>query len=115
MKLYVKDRFYFLSILPQKAVNYKTYNLKKELIKRLAFTDEDKEKYQIETTTKEGQGESLNWNIETDQANPIEIELTEDLAKYLKDACESIAENEYSDDVWDLIERIFEECATILN
>lgn len=47
MKLFVKDRFYLLNLLPQKPVDYKTYNLKKELVKQVQLSEEDNEKYQI--------------------------------------------------------------------
>lgn len=113
MKLYLKDRIYLLSILPQKAINYKTFSLKKELINKISITEEDKENYEIVTNGIENN--SVNWNSQYDQDHPIDLTITEDLAKYLKEACESLSDNEYTDDVWDLIERIFEECAHVLS
>lgn len=113
MKLYIKDRIYLLSILPQKAINYQTFSLKKELQKQITLTEEDKGKYKIETNDDESK--SVTWDFQYDQENPLELTLTKDLANYLKEACESVSENEYTDDVWDLIERIFEECAQVLS
>ena len=40
MKLFVKDRFYLLNLLPQKPVDYKTYNLKKELVKQVQLSED---------------------------------------------------------------------------
>lgn len=113
MKLYLKDRIYLLSILPQKAINYKTFSLKKELINKISITEEDKENYEIVTNGIENN--SVNWNSQYDQDHPIDLTITKDLANYLKEACESLSDNEYTDDVWDLIERIFEECAHVLS
>ena len=47
MKLYIKDRIYLLNILPQKAISYKTFSIKKELINKISISEEDKEKYKI--------------------------------------------------------------------
>lgn len=113
MKLYIKDRIYLLSILPQKAINYKTFILKKDLINKISITEEDKKNYEI--VTSDGENNSVKWNFQYDQDHPIELTLTEDLANFLNEACESVSDNEYTDDVWDLIERIFEECAHVVS
>lgn len=112
MKLYIKDRIYLLNILPQKVISYKTFSIKKELINKISISEEDKEKYKIETGDDENK--TVKWDYKYDQENPLELSLTEDLANYLKTACESVSENEYTDDIWNLIERIFDECALIL-
>lgn len=112
MKLHIKDRIYLLSILPQKAVNYKTFNLKKELGKNLELTKEDHEKYKIVT---DEETNSINWDPALDLKEPLDLSITPELAEYLKNACESISENEYTDDVWNLVERIFEECSKVLD
>lgn len=113
MKLYIKDRIYLLSILPQKAINYKTFILKKDLINKISITEEDKKNYEI--VASDGENNSVKWNFQYDQEHPIDLTMTEDLANYLKEACESISDNEYTDDVWGLIERIFEECAHVVS
>lgn len=111
MKFYVKDRLYMLGLLPQKAVNYKTYQMKKALLSKLQLSDEDKERYEIKQDEKTG---SVTWNPQTDIENPLEIELTEDLANYLHGACEDVSEKDFTDDVWELIERVFDECAPLV-
>lgn len=113
MELFIKDRIYLLSILPQKAVNYKTFSVKKDLINKISITEEDRKNYSI--VTNDDESKSVTWDYKYDQDNPLELTLTEDLANYLKDACESISDKEYTDDVWDLIERLFEECAQVLS
>lgn len=112
MKLYLKERIYLLNILPQKAVSYKTFSIKKELIQKLSISEEDKEKYKI--VANDDEAKSISWDYKYDQEHPLELTFNEDLANYLKDTCESILENEYTDDIWNLIERIFEECAQIV-
>ena len=112
MKLFVKDRFYLLNLLPHKPVDYKTYNLKKELVKQVQLSEEDNDKYQIKQDEETG---SISWNPQIDQENPIELEITKDLAKYLNEACEGASEKEFTDDVWEFVERVFNECAQLVD
>lgn len=81
------------------------------MVKQVSLSEEDNEKFQIKQDEKTG---SISWNPKIDQENPIELELTKDLAKYLNEACEGASEKEFTDDVWEFIERVFNECAPLL-
>ena len=104
MELYIKDRIYLLSILPPTGT-FKEFILKKDLIKRIGLTEQDKKFYRIET-----EDDNTKWDIDIDKNNPLKVTFSQSDIEYLKKTIESISEIEHSDDMWVSIERIYNEC-----
>ncbi|MDR1121212.1 MAG: RNA-binding protein [Dysgonamonadaceae bacterium] len=104
MDLHIKDRFYIPQILPQQG-KFKEFNLKRDIIEKVAVTEQDKEKYSIVEHREDGK---IEWNSKMDAENPLTVEFSRDELDYLKKSCESLAESAYPDDFWVTVEKIYD-------
>ena len=87
MELSVKDRLYLPSFLPARG-NFKDFNLKKEILRKIAIPDEERKAI------------GLHENAE-DKFSGDEME-------YLRKACERISDEELPDDMWATVSRIYD-------
>lgn len=104
MELHIKDRIYIPQLLPQ-SNNFMGFNLKREIIKKVALTVDDKETYSIE---EDKENNRVVWNVEKDREQPLVVDFTKDEIEYLKAACEKLAEAPYPDDFWMTVEKIYD-------
>lgn len=104
MELHIKDRIYIPQLLPQ-SNNFMGFNLKREIIKKVALTVDDKETYSIE---EDKENNRVVWNVEKDREQPLVVDFTKDEIEYLKTACEKLAEAPYPDDFWITVEKIYD-------
>ena len=104
MELHIKDRIYIPQLLPQ-SNNFMGFNLKREIIKKVALTVDDKENYSIE---EDKENNRVVWNVEKDREQPLVVDFTKDEIEYLKAACEKLAEAPYPDDFWMTVEKIYD-------
>lgn len=103
MKLQIKDRIYIPQLLlPQN--NFLDYSLKKSIISKVAITDADAEKYNIQKDEKAGK---VTWDINKDIQEPLEVEFTSQEIDYLNRSCEALADSVYPDDLWATVEKIY--------
>ena len=103
MELHVKDRLYFPQLLPQQNT-FMEYALKRNILKKVGLTAEDQERFEIkENSEKNG----IVWNVEKDKAQPHNVEFSTEELEYIKKGCEALAENPAPDDLWGLVERIY--------
>ena len=105
MQLNIRDRFYIPAIFPTKGT-FAEYSLKREIIKKIAITEEDKKKYSIEENLESGQ---VTWNKEMDLKEPLIVEFTTGEIEYLKKSCESLSESLCPDDFWSTVEKVYNE------
>lgn len=103
MDLYIKDRIFIPQMLPQQN-NFMGFNLKREIVKKVALTESDRETYNIEEDSEHNR---ITWDIKKDKETPLVVEFTKDELNYLKNACESLAETNYPDDFWVTVEKIY--------
>ena len=82
MELSVKDRLYLPSFLPARG-NFKDFNLKKEILRKIAIPDEERKAIGLH-------------------------ENAEDEMEYLRKACELISDEELPDDMWATVSRIYD-------
>ena len=103
MELNIKDRIYIPQMLaPQN--NFMEYNLKRSIIKKVAITEKDKETFDIK---EDKENSRIVWNIEKDRENPLTVDFTEEEIKYLTKSCEQLSDNEFPDDFWAVVEKIY--------
>lgn len=105
MELYIKDRIYFPQLLPQQG-NFMEFNMKREILKKIRITDEEKESFKIVEDKEHGR---ITWNSEKDLANPLEVNFTPQEMEYLRKGCEQYTESEAPapDDFWALVEKVY--------
>lgn len=104
MELHIKDRIYIPQLLPQHTKSFIDFNVKREIIKKVAITEKDKEAYKIEEDV---ENRKITWDAEKDQNEPLVIEFTNDELAMLKRSCEQLAETAYPDDFWLTVEKIY--------
>lgn len=104
MDLHIKDRIYIPQLLPAQN-SFMEYNLKREIIKKVALTEKDKEEYSIVEDQKAGK---VTWDSEKDMSTPLVVEFTQQEIDYLKKSCEALAESTYPDDLWATVEKIYD-------
>lgn len=102
MELTVKDRLYIPALLPKEG-NFKQFNLKKEIIRKIEISDTERSEISLreDTGTKR-----IEWDVDKEVA--LQVEFSGDEAAYLKQVCEKISDESLPDDMWATVEKIFD-------
>lgn len=103
MNLHIKDRLYIPQLLPAQN-SFMEYNLKREIVKKVALTEKDKEEYLI---VEDAQAGKVTWDFAKDMENPLIVDFSKQELDYLKKSCESLVESAYPDDLWVTVEKIY--------
>lgn len=106
MELHIKERIYIPQILPQQTNSFIDFNIKREIMKKVALKESDKKEYEIEENQEE---HKIIWNAQKDAEMPLVVEFTNDEIGFLKKACESLPNTAYPDDFWMVVEKIYDE------
>ena len=102
MELSVKDRLYLPTFLPARG-NFKDFNLKKEILRKIAIGDGEREEIGLH----ENAGDKrIEWDVEKEK--PLTVEFSREEAEYLRKACEKISDEELPDDMWATVSRIYD-------
>ena len=101
MELLIRDRLYIPTFLP-KENNFKQFNLKKEILRKVAISDEEREEVGLKQIADENR---IEWNVNKD--TPLVVDFSNDELEYLKSACEQISDEQPPDDVWATIEKVY--------
>ena len=102
MELSVKDRLYLPSFLPARG-NFKDFNLKKEILRKIAIPDEERKAIGLHENAED---KRIEWDVEKD--TPLVVDFSADEMQYLKTSCEKISDQNLPDDMWQTIERVFD-------
>jgi len=104
MELEIKERFVISMCLPSKGT-FKQFSLKKELSKKIQFSEEEIKKFNIAFDEK-----SNSWSWDTSVDSKVNISFTNEEQQYLKQICESALEtdSEFPDEVWNTLETIYD-------
>lgn len=105
MDLHIKERLLIPTFLPEKG-NFMEFNLKKSILKKVALTEQDKTDYEIVEKKEE---KRIEWNVQKDIETPLTIEFSQEELKYLQKSCEAISELQLPDEVWAIVEHIYDE------
>jgi hypothetical protein len=103
MELNIKDRIYIPQLLPANN-SFIEYNLKREIIKKVAITEKDKEEYSI---IEDAQAGEITWNSEKDFMQPLVVDFTKQEIDFLKKSCEALTDSVYPDELWVVVEKIY--------
>lgn len=103
LQLNIRDRIYIPALLPSQGT-FMEFNLKRDIIKKVALTESDKKKYSIVEDRERGQ---VKWDIEKDNKEPLNVTFTEAEMEYLKKGCEELSTASYPDDFWMTVEKIY--------
>ncbi len=103
MELHIIDRIYIPQILPAENT-FMDFNLKRDIIKKVALTQEDAEKYHI---VEDRENKQTKWDINIDRENPLHVEFTPQELAYLKSACEKLGDTPAPDALWSTVEKIY--------
>lgn len=79
------------------------YNLKREIIKKVALTEKDKDEYAI---VEDQQAGKATCDSKKDM-EPLVVEFSKQEIDYLKKSCEALAESAYPYDLWATVEKIY--------
>ena len=82
MELHIKDRIYIPQLLPAQN-SFMEYNLKREIIKKVALTEKDKDEYVIVEDQQTGK---VTWDSKKDM-EPLVVEFSKQEIDYLKKSC----------------------------
>lgn len=104
MELHIKDRIYFPQLLPAQN-SFMEFNLKREIMKKVGLTEQDKADYNIQEDRENGR---ITWDVEKDLQTPMVVDFTKEELAYLKKGCESLAETQAPDDFWSVVEKIYD-------
>lgn len=102
MELTIKDRLYIPAFLPKEG-NFKEFNLKKEILRKIEISDSEREEINLRENT---ETKRIEWDVKKDQ--PMHIDFSTDEKEYLKMVCEKVSDETLPDDMWQTIERVFD-------
>lgn len=105
MELTVKDRLYIPAFLPKEG-NFKQFNLKKEIIRKIEISDSEREEIHLRENA---ETKRIEWDVEKEVV--LQVEFSGDEAAYLKQVCEKISDESLPDDMWATVEKIFDTLA----
>ena len=94
MELSVKDRLYLPTFLPARG-NFKEFNLKKEILRKIAIGDEERKTINLRENAED---KRIEWDVEKE--HPLEVECS---------ACEKISDEELPDDMGGTVEAVYNE------
>lgn len=107
MELNIKDRIYIPQILPAQN-SFMGFNMKREIINKVALTQDDAKIYNIQENKEEGR---ITWDIQKDKEIPLVVGFSKEEINFLKQSCEKLAEAPYPDDFWFTVEKIYNACS----
>ena len=102
MELLIKDRFYIPMLFPKKG-NYHQFNLKKEIIKKIEISQEEREAIDWK---EDAETKNITWDNTKD--TPFIVDFSGDEINYLREWCEKISDEELPDDLWPTVAKIYD-------
>lgn len=105
MDLHIKDRLLIPSIFPERG-NFMDFNLKKSIARKIAISEQNRKDYEIVEKKEE---KRIEWNAQKDAETPLVVEFSKEELDYMRKSCEAIAEQQMPDEMWDVVERIYNE------
>ena len=105
MELTIKDRLYLPSFLPARG-NFKEFNLKKEILRKIAISDDERQEINLRENAEDKRIER-----DVEKERPLLVEFSKEEMDYLKKACERISDEELPDDMWATVETVYNEIA----
>lgn len=105
MELHIRERLLIPTILPEKG-NFMEFNLKKSIITKVALTEQDRADYNIVEKAEERR---IEWDVQKDIEMPLSVNFTTEELAYLQKACEAISDQSLPDEVWAMVEHIYNE------
>lgn len=102
MELTIKDRLYLPTFLPARG-NFKDFNLKKEILRKIAIGDEERKEINLRENAED---KRIEWDVEKEKQ--LAVEFSKDEMEYLRTACEKISDEELPDDMWDTVSRLYD-------
>lgn len=105
MDLHIKDRLLIPSIFPERG-NFMDFNLKKSIARKIAISEQDRKDYEIVEKKEE---KRIEWNVQKDAETPLVVEFSKEELDYMHRSCEAIAEQQMPDEMWAVVERIYNE------
>ena len=110
MDLHIKDRLLIPSIFPERG-NFMDFNLKKSIARKIAISEQDRKDYEIVEKKEE---KRIEWNVQKDAETPLVVEFSKEELDYMRRSCEAIAEQQMPDEMWAVVERIYNEAQNFL-
>ena len=101
MELRIKDRLYLPAFLPREC-NFRQFNLKKEILKKVQILEQEKEAVGLKENTGT---KRIEWDVEKD--TPVIVAFTTEELAFLKESCEKISDDVLPDDAWATVELIY--------
>jgi len=102
MELRIKDRLYLPVFLP-KECNFRQFNLKKEILKKVLISDDEKEAVGLKENA---ETKRIEWDVEKD--TPTKVEFTAEELAFLKESCEKVSDDVLPDDMWATVELVYD-------
>lgn len=101
MELQIKDRLYIPALLPKEG-NFKQFNLKKEILRKIEISEEERDRVEL---SENRETKRIEWNTEKDV--PLAVDFSAEEMNYLKQSCERISDEALPDDAWATVEKIY--------
>lgn len=106
MILTIPDRLYFIALMDLVQANYKTYQIKNKLIKKIELSSEEITECELQQNP---QTRELTWNNTVAERMDLDIELDKEEKDFVLEICESLKQNETMkapDDVWEFLDKL---------
>lgn len=103
MELTIKDRLYIPALLPKEG-NFQQFNLKKEIRRKVAISDKEREMLNLRENP---ETKRIEWDVAKEM--PLHVDFTQEEIDYLKNVCEKLSDEQLPDDMWSSVETVYNE------
>lgn len=101
MELTIKDRLYIPALLPKEG-NFQQFNLKKEIRRKVAISDQERETLKLRENP---DTKRIEWDVAREI--PLHADFTQEEIDYLKSVCEKLSDEQLPDDMWSSVEAVY--------
>ena len=102
MELLINDRLYLPAIFDKEGT-FNDFNIKKSIMRKIEITQEERKRIEMKELPEHNR---IEWNEK--KATPIQVDFSQEEMQYLKSACEKVSEIKLPDDVWVVVEKIYD-------
>lgn len=101
MELTIKDRLYIPALLPKEG-NFREFNIKKEIRRKVAISDQERETLNLRENP---DTKRIEWDVAREM--PLHADFTQEEIDYLKSVCEKLSDEQLPDDMWSSVEAVY--------
>ncbi len=101
MELQIKDRLFIPALFPKEG-NFRQFNLKKEILRKIEISPEEREAICLHENQ---ETKRIEWDAQKDE--PRFFDFSAEEVNYMKESCEKLSDQMLPDEMWNVVEKVY--------